>query len=95
MNDGGNGVVEARGVDVKGDGGIREEVNLSESNQAPKRRALRGRRRGQRERLKRRRTRVWPSQWAAGWSNFHLEQIKTNSTVGRKPLLDNRTLGLV
>ena len=48
-NDGGNEGnegVEGRGVDVKGDGGDRERVNLTEKDQAPKRRTLRGRRRG-------------------------------------------------
>ena len=48
-NDGrneGNGDVEGEGVDVKGDGGDRERVNLAEKDQAPKRRTLRGRRRG-------------------------------------------------
>ena len=48
-NDGGkegNEGVEGGRVDVEGDGGDRERVNLTVKDQAPKRRALRGRRRG-------------------------------------------------
>ena len=42
----GNEGVEGGEMDEKGDGGERERVNLTVKDQAPKRRTLRGRRRG-------------------------------------------------